>query len=65
MLIARGADIGFVDDFGWGVVDAAEESDNAEIKSLIISACNASMTCRARTRGRRLGILLGITEKPE
>ncbi|HMP65486.1 MAG TPA: ankyrin repeat domain-containing protein [Pyrinomonadaceae bacterium] len=63
LLIARGADLSFVGDFGWGVMDLAENSENREIQAFALAACNSDPGCRVRTRARRIGYSIGFLEK--
>lgn len=62
LLIARGADLSFVGQFGWSVIDFAEESENQEVRSLVLSACNSDLKCRAHARARRIGLAFGMSE---
>lgn len=63
LLLSRGADPGFIGDYGWSVIDLAESSEDSDVRSLVFSACNADALCRARTRVRKLSNLLGVTER--
>lgn len=62
ILISRGADPGFVGQFGESVSDSVHRSGNKDALDLFNAVCDKSLNCRFRARSERLLSILGFSK---